>query len=98
MLTDAEKRAYTQQLDEIAATIVKWRADRAGVDTLVFRREHMQIGYAMPCYHEYEYPFIMCDMDRLKKECKETIDAMIRMKEQELKEKTEAFNKALKDS
>lgn len=96
MLTDAEKRAWTQRLDTIAATIVKWRLDRAGIDKLVFRREVMTIGYAMPSYHEYEYPFGLCDMDRLKEECRQTIDAHIAMKERELKQETEAFNNALK--
>lgn len=95
-LTDAEKRAWTQKLDEIAETIEKWRQDRDYVEQLIFRREYKPVGTVLPINKAFEYPFEMCDMERLKKECYATIDAMIAMKEQELQEQTDKFNELLR--
>jgi len=43
----------------------------------------------------YDYPFDLCDMDRLKEECRQTIDAMIAAKERELQTKTQQLNELL---
>jgi hypothetical protein len=95
VLTDAEKRSWTQMLDGITATIQEWRADRQQIEQLILARQYRPAGSVMDVINVFKYPFALCDMDRLKMECYETIDAMIAMKERELKEKTAEFNRLL---
>jgi len=95
MLTDAEKRGWTQMLDGITATIQEWRANRQQVEQLILARQYRPTGTTMDVVDTFKYPFAMCDFGRLKRECYETIDAMITMKERELKEKTAEFNRLL---
>jgi hypothetical protein len=84
-----EVKRRTEEIDRLAATISKWEKDYALIDQLDFVRRWTNLSSL--CYEWFWYPFELVNLDAVKEEARQTVKRHIKLKQTELKDKTESL-------